>query len=247
MLNRITEKKRLLDQYRPLPTTLTRNLYEWRRIALTYTSNALEGNTLTHSETALVVEKHLTIGGKSITEHLEAVNHAQAVDYIKQLAQDKTRQQLQIGDILSIHQRILHKIDDAHAGVFRTVTVCISGSQVPSPNYLKVPTLMDEFMQWLTTADGHIATIAADAHLKFVLIHPFTDGNGRTARLLMNLVLLQQGYPLTIISNQKRLAYVDSIEKALLHQQMDDYYQIIFAAIEEGLDFYLKAIEESAV
>ncbi len=242
ILKRITEKKQRFDKLKPLHKDLEKNLYNWTRIALTYTSNAIEGNTLSHQDTALVVEENLTIGGKTVTEHLEAINHAQAIDLITQLSKEKARTELTTDDILAIHKCILKNIDDTNAGSFRQCSVRIMGSHVPRPNYLKVPELIEEFITWLTTTEEHPAQIAANAHLKFVYIHPFTDGNGRTARLLMNLLLLQDGYPLTIIEKETREAYINSIEKALSQDQPDAYHQVIFEAIEKSLDLYLESV-----
>ena len=247
LLKRITEKKRELDEYKNLPIALTKNLYEWSKIKETYNSNAIEGNTLTEGETALVVEKNITVPGRTINEHLEAINYAHAIDFIKKLASKKSRRAVTLDDILAIHHIILNKIDDEHAGSLRTVAVRILGSAVPRPNYLKVSILMDEFIEWLHSASEHPAKIAADAHLKLVFIHPFVDGNGRTARLLLNLLLLQEGYPLIIIENQRRPAYVNAIENALLHNTTTEYYAFIFQAIEKSLDDYLSAIKESRV
>ena len=246
LLQRITQKKAKLDSLRPLPPELEKNLYDWLRVALTYSSNAIEGNTLTLAETAQVVEKQLTIGGKTINEHLEAINHAQATDFIRELAHQKKRELLNLDDILAIHKIILQKIDDAWAGKLRTVAVRVVGSPVPCPNYLKVPTLMNELIRFLTSADDHIATIAAHAHLSLAAIHPFVDGNGRTARLLMNLLLLQQDYPLVIIDVKDRTTYISAIQKAL-QGQTDDYYAFIYAAIEQSIDAYLDAAQESGI
>jgi len=243
ILRRIDEKKQKLDSFKPLNKDLDKNLYNWNRVALTYASNAIEGNTLSFQETAQVVEKNITIGGRTVEEHLEAINHAQAIDLIMKIAQEKNRSSLTVNDILGIHTCILKKIDDTNAGSFRRCSVRIVGSMVPRPNYLKVPELMDEFVQWLATSKDHCAKIAADAHLKFVFIHPFVDGNGRTARLLMNLLLVQDGYPLTIIDKEDRIFYINGIEKALLNNDYEEYYQVIFQAIEKGLDRYLQDLE----
>lgn len=244
ILERISEKKETLDSLLPLPEELTKNLYEWFRVALTYSSNAIEGNTLSLAETAQVVEKNLTVSGKSVTEHLEALNHAQAIDFIQGLAKTKKREQLTINDILAIHKIILQKINDASAGLFRTTAVRVIGSSVPCPNYIKVPELMDELITYVTGNKDHIATIAAQAHLQLVGIHPFVDGNGRTARLLMNLLLLQQGYPLVIIDAKDRGAYINAIQKALQGQPAG-YYNFVYTATEHSLDEYLKAAHES--
>lgn len=245
-LVRIDAKKKNLDSSRPLPPALVKNLEEWLKINLTYSSNAIEGNTLSHAETALVVEKGITIAGKTITEHLEAINHAKAIDFIKSLVH-KTKESLSLDDILSIHRIILQGIDSANAGSFRTVMVRILGSHKIFPNYMKVPQLMDEFIEWLNTAQDHPVKIAAVAHFKLVSIHPFVDGNGRTARLLMNLLLLQNGFPLAIIKKEDRKNYIDALEKAGDTGDLSDFNAIVFQAVEDGLDKYLEAISQSKI
>jgi Fic family protein len=246
ILQRISAKKAKLDLLGPFPPELEKNLYEWFKVALTYSSNAIEGNTLTLAETAQVLEKHITIGGKSINEHLEAINHGQAVDFIRDLAHTKKREQLSLDDILAIHAIVLQKINDEWAGRLRTTAVRVIGSPVPCPNYLKVPVLMDELITALKTSNDHSATIAAYAHLQLAAIHPFVDGNGRTARLLMNLLLLQHQYPLVIIDVKDRETYINVIQKAL-KGETDDYYTFIYAAIEHSLDEYIEAAHESGM
>lgn len=244
LLKKITEKQKKVQAHRPFPIELVKSLDEWFKIELTYTSNAIEGNTLTRQETALIVEKGLTVAGKSFTEHLEAVNHAHALEYIKKLA-GKKRKDITENEILGIHHIILSKIDDSNAGRYRNVPVRIAGSTVVMPNPLKVPDLMSQFMTWLHLNNSeHPVTIAADAHFKFVSIHPFIDGNGRTARLLMNLLLMQEGYPPALIRKEDRLQYINAIEKGQLHGKMDDYYHIIYRGIERSLDIYLKATQK---
>ena len=243
----LTEKKTELDSYRNdgegLPSGLVKNLEDWFRVELTYTSNAIEGNTLTRRETALVVDKGLTVGGKSLQEHLEASNHAYALDWVRELAKRPDAVPTE-GDLLQLHARILRGIADRHAGRYRDVTVMISGSSVVLPNPFKVPELMEEFIQWLTTTKTlHPVDLAAQAHYRLVTIHPFIDGNGRTARLLMNLILINHGYPPAIISKRDRLAYISSLEKAQLGGTLDDYLKIITKAVDRSLDIYLKAIK----
>ena len=151
---KLTEKKKQLDKFRPLPDALIRNLDDWFRVELTYTSNAIEGNTLTRRETALVVEKGLTVGGKSLIEHLEATNHARALDWVTEQIKRKPTT-LTEKDILHIHEVVLKGIDDGNAGHYRSVPVRISGSTVVLPNPRKVPDLMAEFIQWLSAAKLH--------------------------------------------------------------------------------------------
>lgn len=243
VLKKLTEKKHTLDGLRPLPSAIITNLAEWFKVELTYTSNAIEGNTLNRKETALVVEEGITVRGKTLKEHLEAINHADAMDFIQGLVRKK-REDIRERDVLDIHALILKKIDDTNAGRYRNVAVRIRGADIILPNPLKIPELMDEFFVWLHGKNtDHPVTIAADAHLRFVSIHPFVDGNGRTARLLLNLLLMQTGYTLALVRKEDRDVYIDSIEKAQLTNQREEYYKVIYRAIERSLDIYLDAVE----
>ena len=234
--------KKTLDGYRPLPSELVKNLEQWFKIELTYTSNALEGNTLTRQETAVVVEKGLTVGGKTLVEHLEATNHARAYQQILAIA-GRRGKTLSAEDILTIHEAILKGIDDHNAGCYRSVMVRISGSQVILPNHIKVPDLMDELVSWMKKQKKiHPVELAAEAHYQLVTIHPFTDGNGRTARLLMNLLLIQHGYPPALIRSRDRLKYIQSLEQAQLGGSKEDYYKLMHAAVKRSFGIYLRAL-----
>lgn len=243
---RLTEKRKKLDQHRPLPAETIRSLDDWFRVELTYTSNAIEGNTLSRRETALVVEKGLTVGGKSLVEHLEATNHAAALDWIHSQLKRKP-QQIAMKDILKVHEMILSGIDNSHAGHFRSVPVRISGSTVVLPNPRKVPDLMDHFVSWLKRSSKkiHPVELASEAHYRLVSIHPFVDGNGRTARLLMNMILMMEGYPPAIIRKRDRLAYLAALEKAQLGGSKEDYERMIANAVNRSLDIYLNAVSEN--
>ena len=239
---KLTERKAELDGYRPLPRDLVQNLEQWFIVELTYTSNAIEGNTLTRKETAVVVEKGLTVSGKSLVEHLEATNHASALQKILKLAEGKTKD-LTEQAILDIHETILRGIDDSNAGRYRSIAVRISGSMVVLPNPVKVPDLMTHFTNGITGARApHPVELAAEAHYQIVTIHPFVDGNGRTARLLMNLILMQNGYPPALIRKRDRLRYIKSLEQAQLGGSKEDYYKIIAEAVNRSFDIYFKAL-----
>ena len=241
--DKLTQKKSVLDSYRPLHSDIVRNLDDWFRVELTYTSNAIEGNTLTRRETALVVEKGLTVGGKSLTEHLEATNHASALDWVKEKVA-ATQKNISEKDILKIHDVILKGIDDHNSGQYRNVSVRISGSAVVLPNHAKVSYLMEEFADWLATDnDIHPVEFAAEAHYRLVTIHPFTDGNGRTARLLMNMILLMSGYPPAIIRKRDRLKYITALETAQLGGSKEAYLKLIAKAVDRSLDIYIKAVK----
>ncbi len=242
-LRLLTAKKGRLDSFRPLPSDLLQNLNGWLDVELTYTSNAIEGNTLTRAETALVVEKGITVQGKSLAEHLEATNHVEALAYTKTLV-GKKREDIDENIIREINRIILSKIEEYNGGIYRTQTARIKGSTSILPNPAKVPALMKEFVDWLKAPNSdHVVKIAADAHYKLVSIHPFSDGNGRTSRLLMNLILMQSGFVPAIIRKEDRIKYIDSLEKAQTTNDMEDYYNVIYEAVERSLDIYLEAIE----
>lgn len=182
---------------------------------MTYASNAIEGNILTRRETAAVIEKGLTVGGKTLREHLEATNHTYALDALNALSR-KRPAQLTAHDLLSLHALVLRGVDDANAGRYRNTPVRLSGSAVVLPIPLpKVPELMEDFLRGLKARTPlHPVAFAGEAHYRLVSIRPFADGNGRTARLLMNLVLMMRGYPPAIIRPNDRLAYIGALEQA---------------------------------
>lgn len=247
ILQNISDKKARLDGYRPLPPQMARDLNDKLRVEITYESNAVEGNTLTRSETALVVEKGITTGGKSLREHLEAVNHAEALDHLTALASERGRS-ISRHDLLSLHGLMVKRIDDENAGRFRTSNVKLSGIEVTPPGPQQVPRLMDEFMMWLNLPNNkHPAMFAADAHLKFVGISPFVDGNGRMGRLLMSLLIMRHGYPPALIRKEDLEEYLGSIETAQLTGKMTGYYEVMYRAIERSLDLYLAALEPKEV
>jgi len=240
LFKNLTEKKKQLGKHKPLPKALIDNLNDWLKIELTYTSNAIEGNTLSRAETALVVEKGITVRGRTLVEHLEAINHAEALEFTRKLVGKKSFTEK---DLLRIHWLILKKIDDSNAGRYRTVQVRIAGLNMALPSSTKVPELMEDLFKWLhRKSKDHPVKIASDAHLKLVSIHPFVDGNGRTARLLLNMLLMKKGYPPALIRKEDRQAYISSIAKAQQEEIYDDYYKVICKAVNRSLNIYLEAL-----
>jgi len=239
---RILEKKQKLAGIHLDPNLLF-NLSEWLRMELTYTSNAIEGNTLTRQETKLVVEEGLSIGGKTVREILEIKNHAQALNLAQKLAKDKKMGDLTERDLLEIHAIILRGIDDLEAGKYRSVPVRITGSMTIPPNHLKVSQLMTEMFETIQNFAGNqdeTLDLAIESHYQLVTIHPFVDGNGRTARLLLNLILLQNNFPLTFIQKEERKRYLTALEKAQTGGTKDDYLELMYLAVERSLDLYLQ-------
>lgn len=217
LLEEIDRKKTIVDKARPLPKIILDNLSEYLDIEWTYNSNAIEGNTLTREETRLILKEGLTISGKSMREHLEATNHKNAIDYLSELLTKV--EPITQKDIKTIHGFILEGINNQYAGRYRDVEVYISGSTHEFPKPDKVEGLMLEFSKWLVdnqeNKNLHPVIFSAQAHFKLVDIHPFVDGNGRTARLLMNFILLKYGYPIAIIEceTEKRKNYYSAIRE----------------------------------
>ena len=222
----IDRLKGWLDSFRPLSPIIVEELKKLYDVQFTYNSNAIEGNTLTQSETELVLSKGITVGGKTLIEHLEVIGHKDAIDYVESLSQQK--QALGEWEIKQIHNLILRKIAPEEAGRYRQLDVKAAGTNYLYPAHYLVSQLMQDFVDWLnsdTAKNLHPVEYATVAHYRFVSIHPFRDGNGRTGRLLMNLLLLRGGYPIVIISNQQRNDYINAI--AYGQQNSDDVIQLI--------------------
>lgn len=246
LLKQLSKKKKLLDRHQPILPELEKTIDEWLKVELTYSSNAIEGNTLTRIETAEVIERGITtvINGKPLKDQIEAINHAKALGFIKHLAiVRKSHQFITENDILDIHKIILTGIDDNWAGKYRLTEVFIRGSNAEFPRPNTLHSEMRKFINWLSSQQNtHPVKIAADAHMKFVSIHPFMDGNGRTTRLLMNLILLLNGYPMGIIRMEERTAYLKSFESVHNKNDMQPFYKIILTSVERSLDIYLNAL-----
>lgn len=232
LLDKIAQNKQKLTQLLAIPNNKT-IMDKWLKTELAYTSNAIEGNTLTRKETALVIEEDITSSPKPINDYLEARNHAKAYDYIIERASED----LPITEctILQIHKLILSGIDDMNAGFYRAVRVRISGSQAVLPNPLKVPTLMQEFSDWLSQKYDCPLLAAIEAHYRLVTIHPFVDGNGRTARLLMNMILLRNGYTPIIIRPIDRKRYLSALEARQVTENEEGYIKFMLTALNRSL------------
>ncbi|MFC0299090.1 Fic family protein [Geobacillus jurassicus] len=244
MFAKIDELKHRLDALRPLPPGLVKNLRESFRIEWTYHSNAIEGNTLNLLETKLVVEEGITIGGKWLKEHLEAINHAEAIDFIEQLVANK--EHLTEHVLKQVHYLVLKSIDNENAGKYRTYNVRISGSAYTPPHFLHIQDEINRLFSWYETNQHalHPIELAARFHFQLVYIHPFADGNGRTARLMMNFILMQHGYPPAIVkaSPEQRQQYYEALEEASVKGEVTPFIQLIAACVEESLRHYLHAL-----
>jgi Fic family protein len=240
LLARLEQKKAQLDALRPLPAAAVRRLHQQLTIEWIYNSNAIEGSTLTLRETQLILETGLTIGGKSLREHFEVINHKEAIEYVEGLASGDDP--ITPFHVREIHRLVLTRIDDESAGQYRDLPVRIAATHYQPPDAWEVPRLMNEWDDWLNgPALGlHPVERGAIAHHQFVAIHPFIDGNGRTARLVMNLLLMREGYPPTIILRVNRRQYYRVLARA---DQGDESPLVNFVgrAAERGLTLYLEA------
>ena len=214
---------------------------KWLKTELAYTSNAIEGNTLTRKETQLVIEENLTSSSKPLRNYIEAVNHAKAFEKILELI--SCNSEISEKAILEIHKIILTGLDDMNAGFYRNCRVRISGSNTILPNPLKVPQLMQEFYEWISENLEDEPLTAIIAHLKFVSIHPFTDGNGRTARLLMNAVLLKCGYAPIIVKPTDRKKYLSAIEKYQTKNDEETYTNLMLRLLNRSLKVIINMLE----
>ena len=238
--------KERLSGLRPLPSDALQKIEEAYNIEYTYESNRIEGNTLTLQETELVVNEGVTIAGKSMREHLEAINHAEAIDYIRDFA--KSDIEISERTIKEIHSLVLHGINRENAGRYRTVPVMISGSTHMPPQPYLIQKQMEDFMikyRQMEEEKVHPVLIAAYLHDELVRIHPFIDGNGRTSRLLMNLYLLRNGYTLVTLkgSNEDKISYYKALEESHTENKPEAFQKLVVEAEIASLQRYLSIME----
>ncbi len=238
--DRLRGLKERLDRLRPLSPKSLEALAAWYDVELTYSSNAIEGNTLTRGETAIVLEKGITIGGKPLKDHLEAIGHRDALHLVRGLA--AAGEAVREIDIREIHRLIQTRVDPEEAGRYRRHQRAIAGSPLVLPSPFEIPALMGDFGAWLGAAPAG-AESAFAAHARLVAIHPFSDGNGRTARLLMNLLLIQAGYPPVVIGPEHRAAYIDALQALQLHSDLQPYQRFMTERLTASLDHHLAMLE----
>lgn len=240
LLKRLEAKKAQLDKLRPLPTASISRLRDEILIEWIYNSNAIEGSTITLQETRLILETGLTVGGKSLREHFEVTNHKEAIQYVEDLVQNT--EPITAFHVRQIHKLILTHIDDENAGSYRKTQVRIAGAPFTPPESWQITSLMAEWSDWVASAEGsmHPIVLAAQAHHRLVAIHPFVDGNGRTARLVMNLLLMRRGYPPTVILRANRRQYYSVLAKAD-SGNTDALENFVGRAVENSLSLYIEA------
>lgn len=219
-----------------------RVLTDWLQTELTYTSNAIEGNTLTRRETRKAITEDITGGAKPIRDYIEAKNHAAAFEFILGAIAKKSLVDENL--ILEIHKKILSGLDDENSRRYRNVRVRISGSAVILPNYMKVPELMSEFNHWLKTDKSNIVHKSIVAHFRLVSIHPFIDSNGRTARLMMNMMLMAAGFAPIIIRKIDRRRYLGAIEKFQLTGDGEQYEKFMLGALSKSMSMVIDLLDK---
>ncbi|MCL2088422.1 MAG: Fic family protein [Oscillospiraceae bacterium] len=218
ILNKADIYKDEISRLRPFEGDILRQIRDYYRIGLTWSSNALEGNSLTEMETKVLLEDGLTIGGKPLRDTLEAVGHSLAYDYMFSLLRER---KITIEDIKSLHHLFFRSIDQKNAGVWREVPVIVTGTDYVFPAPSELENLMTDLGRWIEEERDtmHPVRFAAMLHLRFVTIHPYIDGNGRVARLLMNTALIQDGYMLAVVPPILRTVYMSYIRR---YQQKGD-------------------------
>lgn len=241
LIGTIAEKKARLDNLRPLPPEALARLDHYYDIELTYTSNALEGNTLSAVETTLVIEKGITVSGKPLKDHLEALDHYDAMRYVRELAGEAVP--ITESDIRRLHALVVQRSRPDIAGHYADLSryVRTEAGQHVFPSPAEIPALMGDFTAWLRPAPNTPET-AFEAHLRLVAIHPFNDGNGRTARLLMNLVLIRGGYPPVVVRPEDRLAYIQALQHAQAGQGTEPFETLLYERLNATLQEYLTTL-----
>ncbi|MDH2449322.1 Fic family protein (plasmid) [Priestia megaterium] len=241
MFEQINRKKVKLDTLRPLPKYTLKSLREKLLLEWTYNTNAIEGNTLTMNETKVVLEG-ITVGGKTMREHLEVINHRDAIAYVEEIVQKG--EPLTEWQIKNLHRLVLKGIDDEYAGVYRDQQVFIAGAKHTPPAPYLIKEQMEQLIKWYENEAQKLHPVERGAmlHAIFVGIHPFIDGNGRTSRLLLNLELMKAGFPAIVIKVENRLAYYEALDKSHTTKNYQDFIQLIVKEVEDSLNLYLSAL-----
>lgn len=245
VLQNIDLKKTRLDKHRPLSRAVVQSIRSSLNLEWTYNSNSIEGNTLNLRETRTVIEEGMTVAGKSLREHFEVVNHQEAIEYLEELVSGDYL--LKERDILDIHELVMSKIEKEFAGRYRNSGVRIPGANFTPPNAQKVPDLMSDLISWVSRDDQsmHPLVRVSIFHHRFVWIHPFFDGNGRTVRLIMNLLLMKWEFPPVIILKVDRNKYYQALNRAN-QGHYDLLIRLIARAADRSLGIYLSNLEDYA-
>jgi Fic family protein len=238
VFEQINRKKASLDTLGPLPKYTVKSLRKKLLLEWTYNTNAIEGNTLTMNETKVVLEG-ITVGGKTMREHLEVINHRDAIAYVEEIVQKG--EPLTESQIKNLHRHVLKSIVDEHAGVYRDQKVFIAGAKHTPPSPYLIKEQMEQMIKWYDNEAQKLHPVERGAmlHAIFVGIHPFIDGNGRTSRLLLNLELMKAGFPAVVVKVENRLGYYEALDKSHTTKDYRDFIQLIAKEVEDSLNLYL--------
>lgn len=244
--NLLEEKLNILNSFRPINKTLLSKIKENFQVEMTYNSNAIEGNTLSKKETFWIIKEGLTIKGKSLKEHLEAKNHKEALDFLYELVEYNKKNTISEHLIKQMHSLVVKEADSEIAGMYRKGNVLISGSDHIPPSGFKVASEMEKLIKWLKKEKNnyHVIELSSLLHHKLVAIHPFWDGNGKVARIIMNVLIMHTGYPMTIILKNDRRRYYRVLSEA----DKNNYKNLCeFTAqnVIRGLNLYLEILKPS--
>ncbi len=241
LFDRISQKRDILNSLRPFDMGALRRLKASFDVEFTYNSNAIEGNTLSLSETRMVLEDGITAGGKTLNEHLEATNHRSAIEFVESLVGKREITEM---DVLNLHAMILDRIDPHNAGFYRRHRVRISGTNFTPPKPSLIPDMIQKLYEMLNATGGEPIQRAAMIHMEFVNIHPFIDGNGRCARLLMNLYLMRSGLVPVIIQNRDRKRYIDHIVASQTRGDHMPFINFVARCLDRSLTIYIDSLGE---
>lgn len=241
LFNKIDQLQKRINAKRPLPKQSLIMLRDYYRVGFTYSSNAIEGNTLTETETKVIIEDGFTVSGKPLRDHYEAIGHSEAYDFLYSLVDGKS---ITEANIRELHRLFYFRIDNENAGKSRDIKIFISGTDYIPPEPENIHDLMREFVDSIPKLreEKHPVEFAAFLHKGIADIHPFVDGNGRTARLLMNLALLQEGFVITIIPPVRRLDYFNAIVRSQTKNDDGPFIKFIAEMLIESQKDYLRML-----
>lgn len=243
----LTQKKNELEKLPPLEADVAEELRKTVDLELTSVGDCFDGGALTRRETEQILFKNKVVPPRSLTEHIQALNISKAFDMIQELAV-RTGRPVDDSDVKNIHRVIVRELDDKNGGMYRGFSMTFPTDDQPLPEPVRVQRMMDDFGMWLFTARTlHPAALAAEAHLRLMAIHPFGKGNGKTARMLMNLILLRNGYPPALFSRREKKEYWQSLEAAIYKNDRTAYDKLVYRAVNRALDLYLKTGQKKAV
>ncbi|HBO58527.1 MAG TPA: hypothetical protein DD624_01270 [Alphaproteobacteria bacterium] len=243
----LTQKKNELEKLPPLNGDVEEELRKTVDLELTSVGDCFDGGALTRRETEQVLFKDKVVPQRSLTEHIQALNISKAFEMIQELAA-RTGRPVDDSDVKNIHRVIVRELDDKNGGMFRGFAMTFPTGDQPLPEPVRVQRMMDDFGMWLYTVRTlHPVAMAAEAHLRLMSIHPFGKGNGKTARMLMNLILMKNGYPPALFSRREKKEYWQSLESAIYNNDRTDYDKLICRAVNRALELYLKTAKKQTV